>query len=178
MLSKEYRKVYNLKENKVMQITNKEILENNDIILFDHWVAFQNKYAIVIHSLIEVSSVFINPIADIPRAYNHYNDCFNSTASALYLRMREKVFSSSYGSFVNENWYFSLKTLTYHWLPISFDYNFDDISDTIIGDEFVPFSIWISFIAKQKFGRLIPSNIDEKETYRIAKIILLSYLNS
>lgn len=167
------KRVYNLNENKFYFTTEDGMVERNDLVYLDNWMNFQEKYFLVITSLIDKSSVFVNLISDPQMAYNDYIDCFNSTASSLYIKMRETICDSAVNTSINKNWYFSLKTLTYHWLPIEFDYDYDVIEDTVIYDEFIPFLVWEGFVSKQIFGRLIPANLSKEETYQRARDLFL-----
>lgn len=165
--------VFNIKDKKIENVAHKELIENDYLIPANEWCDFLINYDEIIRAIIvdDVSSIYINPLDNPPKAYNEFNDCFQMTAICLYKKLRESAIELFHYS-STRHWYFGLKTLTYSWHKEEFiekSYNTD--YDTIIENEFVPIAIWKSFVSKCKFGRLISSYADEKEINRQAQAL-------
>lgn len=165
--------VFNIKDKKIENVAHKELVENDCLIPADEWCDFLINYDEVIRAIIinDVSSIYINPLDNPPKAYNELNDCFEMVAICLYKKLRESAIELFHYS-STRHWYFGLKTLTYSWHREEFiEKNYNTDYDTIIENEFVPIAIWKSFVAKRRFGKLISSYADEKETNRQAQML-------
>lgn len=171
--------VFNTKDKKIENVAYKELVENDYLIPADEWCDFLINYDEVIRAIIidNVSSIYINPLDNPPKAYNELNDCFEMAAICLYKKLRESAIELFHYS-STRHWYFGLKTLTYSWHKEEFiEKNYNTDYDTIIENEFVPIAIWKSFVAKRRFGNLIPNYMSNKQAYRKARDIFLKEYN-
>lgn len=163
--------VFNIKDKKIENVAHKELIENDYLIPANEWCDFLINYDEIIRAIIidDVSSIYINPLDEPPKAYNEINDCFEMTAICLYKKLKESALKNIDKSSATQHWYISLKTLTYSWHKRKFEGHkrkFEENPELpynyMVENEFILIKLWEGFVSKRKFGRLISSYADEK----------------